>query len=471
MLFNTFQFAAFFVLVYVLYRATPRERRGNLLLGASFVFYFLWIPSYLLLLLGDLVVNFALMRLMTRSRRPGVVLATSIVFTLGLLGTFKYAAMFVETIAPVLAAGFGLEPAIPEIFLPLGISFYSFQIIALQVDIYRGNSRPVERFARYALFISFFPQLIAGPILRGHEFLGQLERGGEMTRERNRRGLWLVASGLVKKVVFADFLLAPFVDEIFGTPDVASAQLQWIAVYSFTFQIYFDFSGYCDIARGLALWLGFELPLNFEEPYLSKDPAEFWRRWHITLSRWLRDYIFMPLAERRGPRGAGFALFMTMTLGGLWHGAAWNFALWGVYHGAILVAHRVVAPVFARTAPRTGLAGSAWNAVCMIATFHMVAVGLAIFRAASLDDVVTILSNLVVFDFASPWPTLQAAIVALCGALHFVERSLRLRLPAWQRAAAHSRFAPLGEGLAFGVVVGIAIATSGTGGEFIYFQF
>lgn len=471
MLFNTFQFAAFFALVYLLYRAAPRGRRGSLLLGASLVFYFLWIPSYLLLLLGDLAVNYALMRQMVRSRRPGLVLFVSVAFTLSLLGTFKYAAMFVETVSPLLALGFGIEPAIPEILLPLGISFYSFQIIALQVDIYRGNARPVETFSRFALFISFFPQLIAGPILRGHQFLGQLETGGEMTVVRNRRGLWLLASGLAKKVIFADFLLAPFVDEIYGAPEVANTSLQWIAAYSFAFQIYFDFSGYSDMARGLALLLGFELPLNFEEPYLSKDPAEFWRRWHITLSRWLRDYVFVPLAAGRGAGGAAMALFVTMTLGGLWHGAAWTFALWGIYHGLVLAAHRFCSPVFARTIPRTGTLASVWNVLCMIATFHIVTVGLAIFRADSFEALGFVFTNLFAFDFAAGWPVLQCAIVALCGALHFAERHVRLRLPVWQERASRSNFGPLGEGLALGCLVALVIAASGSGGEFIYFQF
>ncbi|MCP4038527.1 MAG: MBOAT family protein [bacterium] len=471
MLFNTFQFAAFFTLVYVLYRASPSDRRGSLLLGASFVFYTLWIPAYFLLLLADLVVNFALMRAMHRSPRPGLLLGVSVAFTLGLLGVFKYAAMFVETLLPVLSSSFGWTPDLPDIFLPLGISFYSFQIIALQVDVYRRNAEPVETFSRYALFISFFPQLIAGPILRGHEFLGQLERGGEMTRQRNRRGLWLVASGLTKKVILADFLLAPYVDEIFATPEIGTTALQLIAIYSFAFQIYFDFSGYCDIARGLALWLGFELPGNFEEPYLSKDPAEFWRRWHITLSRWLRDYIFVPVSSRRGGTGAVGALFITMFLGGLWHGAAWTFALWGMYHGALLILHRVASPLLSRITPRAGVARLAWDGLCIFVTFQLICLGLAIFRAASFEDALAIYGTVLSFDFTSPWPAFQTTLVVLCIALHFAERVVRLRLPQIQTAVGERVFGPLVEGLAFGTIVALAIAASGSGGEFIYFQF
>jgi len=372
---------------------------------------------------------------------------------------------------PILASGFSWAPDIPDIFLPLGISFYSFQIIALQVDVYRRTTEPVSTFSRYALFIAFFPQLIAGPILRGHEFLDQLERGGQMTRERNRRGLWLVASGLTKKVILADFLLAPYVDEIFATPEVGTAPLQLIAIYSFAFQIYFDFSGYSDIARGLAAWFGFELPLNFEEPYLSKDPAEFWRRWHITLSRWLRDYLFVPLSASGDRATTVGALLVTMFLGGLWHGAAWTFALWGVYHGVLLILHRIASPRLQRIAPSGGPARVAWDGLCVFVTFQLVCLGLAIFRAASFSDAKTIYATLFSFDFAAPWPMLQTTLVLLCIALHFAERAVRLRLPKLQAATSDHALGSFGEGLAFGVVIALAIAASGTGGEFIYFQF
>ncbi|MBW2419024.1 MAG: MBOAT family protein, partial [Deltaproteobacteria bacterium] len=274
MLFNTFQFVIFFGVLLLLYRSLPGSARNPLLLIASILFYSLWIPSYLLLLAVDLVVNYALLRAMVRSTRPKPYLVVSIVFTLGLLGCFKYAALFIESAMPALQGVFGWTPQVPELFLPLGISFYSFQIIALCVDTYRGSIEPVKRFSRYALFISFFPQLIAGPILRGYEFLPQLERGGQISAERTRRGLWLLASGLVKKVIFADFLLATFVDDVFYIPGVASAPFHLVAVYSFAFQIYFDFSGYTDMARGLACLLGFELPLNFMEPYLARNPSE-----------------------------------------------------------------------------------------------------------------------------------------------------------------------------------------------------
>jgi len=303
MLFNTLQFAVFFAIVLVLYRNIPSRWRNGVLLAASLVFYALWIPVYLLLLLAAITVNYLLVRRMQTSRRPLLYLIASIAFTLTMLVYFKYATLLASTLAPLLLAStlapllsptFALSEEARQIFLPLGISFYSFQIIALSVDLYRGSLRELPSLSRYALFVSFFPQLIAGPILRGNDFLPQLERGGLQDSVRNRRGLWLIASGLVKKVILADFFLAPFVNEVFDQPQLARAPFHLIATYAFAFQIYFDFSGYSDMARGLACLLGFELPLNFMEPYLSKNPSEFWQRWHITLSTWLRDYIFVP---------------------------------------------------------------------------------------------------------------------------------------------------------------------------------
>ena len=222
MLFNSFQFALFFAAVLLLHRSLPREARNGVLLGASLVFYSLWIPAYLVLLVGDILVNFALLRVMARSHRPRWALAASVGVTLGLLAGFKYAALVIETLAPVLKGGLGIEPPIPEVFLPLGISFFSFQILGLAIDVYRGDIQPPENLGRYALFVSFFPQLIAGPILRGGHFLPQLDRGAQPTSERTQRGLWLFGCGLAKKVILADYLLAGFVDEVFRVPGVGS---------------------------------------------------------------------------------------------------------------------------------------------------------------------------------------------------------------------------------------------------------
>ena len=468
MLFNSLQFAVFFALTLLLYRNLPRRWRNPVLLGASLVFYTLWIPPYLLLLLSDICVNYALLRAMQRSRKPRLYLVSAIVFTLGLLGGFKYAALAVETVAPLLRAGFGFEPPLPEIFLPLGISFYSFQILALTIDCYRGNIEPPRSLGRYALFVSFFPQLIAGPILRGSDLLPQLARGGRTSPERTRRGLWLLASGMTKKVVLADFLLSGYVNDVFSVPEVGGVPIHLVALWSFAFQIYFDFSGYTDMARGLALLMGFELPFNFLEPYLARNPAEFWRRWHITLSRWLGDYLYIPLGgNRRGMSRTYANLMLTMLLGGLWHGAAWNFVVWGGLHGLLLVIHR-------RFGSRSGdirAPFSAGDVFRIVLLFNAVSVIWVFFRAPSFESAWIFLSA--PFEGAAEfgWPLMQTSIVALCGLLHVAERLVRVHLPEIQAFLARAWWGAIAEGLAMGSLVALTVAASGVGVEFIYFQF
>jgi D-alanyl-lipoteichoic acid acyltransferase DltB (MBOAT superfamily) len=467
-LFNTFQFGIFFVLVLTLYRTLPPERRNAWLLIASLVFYTAWAPAYLLLLLGSVAVNYLLMQAMVRSDRPRLYLTASCVFTLGLLAYFKYAALIVRTAMPWLDGLLGIQVELPEIFLPLGISFYSFQMIALMVDTYRGQIDPIRSFPRFLLFVSFFPQLIAGPILRGSQFLPQLDRGGEMTRARTRRGLWLIAVGLAKKVILADFLFGPFVDEVYKTTAPAESSFYWLAAYSFGFQVYFDFSGYSDMARGMALLMGYELPLNFKEPYLSRSPVELWQRWHVTLSTWLSDYLYIPLGgNRRGNVRTYVNLMLTMVLGGLWHGADWNFVLWGFYHGAFLIIHRMMG-LKRRSYPDE----IAWRELpSILLVLNLTIIGHGIFRCEGFEHALHFLG--VLFSFNSPyaWPWLQTYIVVGTLPLLFLERYLRMRLPAIHRALGDGYGGLVIEGILFGVILGIAIMVSGVGGDFIYFQF
>jgi D-alanyl-lipoteichoic acid acyltransferase DltB (MBOAT superfamily) len=468
LLFNTFQFGIFFVLVLTLYRALPVARRNTWLLVASLVFYTAWAPAYLLLMLVDVLVNYLLVQAMVRSARPKLYLIASCAFTLGLLAYFKYAALIVQSALPWLDGLFGFDATIPDIFLPLGISFYSFQMIALTVDTYRGEIEPIHSFRRYLLFVSFFPQLIAGPILRGRQFLPQLERGGEMTRARTRRGLWLIGVGLAKKVILADFLMAPFVDEVFKTTAPSESSFYWLGAYSFCFQVYFDFSGYSDMARGMALLMGYELPMNFREPYLSRSPAELWERWHITLSTWLSDYLYIPLGgNRRGTVRTYVNLMFTMLLGGLWHGADWNFVLWGAYHGVFLALHRMVRP-----GRRDYPDQIQWRDLpSILLVFNLTVVGHSIFRCEGFDHAIHFLG--VLFSFESPyaWPWLQTFIVAGTFPLLFLERWLRMRLPAIHSALGEGWRGVALEGILFGLILGVCIMVSGVGGDFIYFQF
>jgi D-alanyl-lipoteichoic acid acyltransferase DltB (MBOAT superfamily) len=467
MLFNSLQFAVFFVAVLALLRSVPWAARVHVLLGASLLFYALWLPSYLLLLLGTLGANYLLVRGMDRSQRRRGYLIASVSMTLGLLAVFKYAALVVETALPILRHARLPTPRVPELLLPLGISFYSFEIISLSVDIYRRR-QPCPSFARYALFVTFFPHLIAGPIMRGYELLPQLAQGGAHSPERTRRGAWLIACGVVKKTILADYLLAPFVNDVFAEPGAASAPFLLLAVYSFAFQIYCDFSGYTDMARGLACMLGFELPHNFLEPYLSRSASEFWQRWHISLSRWLRDYLYIPLGGNRSGRlRTALNLMLTMLLGGLWHGAGWTFVIWGGLHGLLLMLERLfgvdrvdtAAPLRLRDVPRI---------VCL---FHLVCGIWVAFRAPTLSAAATIWKTLLMGSYRVSWPVLPCAVVIACAGLHVAERAMHGRLPRWQNRVAQSLWGPAFEGAALGVVLMAAVVVSGAGAEFIYFQF
>jgi alginate O-acetyltransferase complex protein AlgI len=400
------------------------------------------------------------------SERKRAWLVAACVWNISLLSVFKYAAMFVASVLPVLETA-EISASIPDVLLPLGISFYTLQILGMTIDTYRGRAVAVESLREYALFVSFFPQLIAGPILRS-TFIVQLRAGTPGAWDR--RGLWLIASGLLKKVVFADFLLAPFVNPVFAVPEAATASMVLMAIYSFTFQIYFDFSGYTDIARGLARLLGFELPLNFREPFLSRNPAEFWRRWHISLSQWLRDYLYIPLGGNRGKALATyFNLMLTMLISGLWHGSAWTFVVWGGLHGLLLVTHRLFAN---RAGAETDRESLSWrDSLSILVFFHFVAILFVLFRADGLENAVAVLGRLFLGSWADAWPTLQTAIVVLCGLLHVIERAIRLHLDRWlvKFSSRSGRFA---EGAIAGALVVVSILLGGAaGGQFIYFQF
>jgi alginate O-acetyltransferase complex protein AlgI len=478
MLFITFQFAIFLLaLLLVLRLLRGRRAVGNgVLLAASLAFYTLWIPAYLPLLLADIGVNYALLRAMTAyapgSTRRRTILTASITFTIGLLAFFKYAAFMVETALPALQTA-SLEIPVPDILLPLGISFYSFQIVSFAVDSYREDGPPVPGLADYALYIAFFPQLIAGPILRGKELLPQIAAGMDRTPERTRRGLWLLASGIGKKVLLADFLLAPFADEVFGAPGVGNARFHWVGVYAFAFQIYFDFSGYTDMARGIGLLFGYELPENFHEPYLSRSPQEFWQRWHMTLSRWLSLYLFVPISRgllrrTRGRQGRllmAFTQLVTMALCGLWHGAGWHFVVWGVLQGVLLVAW----PARRRRRDPDRITGSDLPSILLF--FHLFCVTLVFFRAPDATAALSYIESLFVPGELPGWPRLAALAVALSATLHVIERWLRPRAAELQSWFAARPSRAVIEAVAFGVLAGAAIMVSGAGGEFIYFQF
>jgi len=337
--------------------------------------------------LGYLAIVVGLYRLPHEARRKAFV-AVSMVANLTILGFFKYCDFFVESMRQLVEQlGFGsLGDSVLGIILPPGISFYTFQAMSYTIDIYRGEAKPTKNFADFALFVCFFPHLVAGPIMRASTLLPQVTHARRPRLGAFEEGLFLVLFGLFKKVVIADNM-APIANNVFfryadGTAQALTGADILMGVYAFAFQIYGDFSGYSSIARGISKWLGFELVVNFHLPYLAVSPADFWRRWHISLSTWLRDYLYIPLGgNRHGSRATYRNLMLTMLLGGLWHGANWTFVVWGLYHGLLLCVFRALG--IKDPAPRGGLGQRAYWLIRVLLMFHLTCIGWLVFRADS----------------------------------------------------------------------------------------
>ena len=384
MVFNSLEFVLFFVVFYAVYRLLPHRPQNWLLLVASYYFYAAWDWRFLSLLIASTVVDYSVALYLGRPDAPTHrrrVLWISIAFNLGVLGFFKYYGFFADNLQVVLS-GLGLGVTLPtlHVILPIGISFYTFMTMSYVIDVYRREIEPTRDLLDFAVFVAFFPHLVAGPILRAASLLPQIASPRAPSRQQMADGAWLVGWGLVKKVFVADNL-ATIVDAVFRNPNASGLEVL-IGVYAFAFQIYGDFSGYSDIARGLSKWMGIELNLNFLFPYFVRSPQEFWRHWHISLSTWLRDYLYVPLGGNRGSRWLTYRnLLLTMLLGGLWHGAAWPFVIWGAYQGVLLVAFR--------------WAGERWKgslafleqpllkAAGWLVMFHLTCYGWLIFRADS----------------------------------------------------------------------------------------
>ena len=345
MLFASAVFLYWFLpLFLVLYYLSPKGVKAYTIAVASYVFYGWWRPDFVLLMWFSTALDYQCGRAILRDRAAGGSgkrwVWVSCVVNLGLLGYFKYANFGVDTLNRVLAS-FGQEPlAWTEIVLPVGISFYTFQTLSYTVDVYRGSAPPVRSFRDFMCYVAMFPQLVAGPIVRYNTVAEQLAERTH-TRAKFTQGVLAFQAGLAKKVLVAD-VLGPVADQAFAAPALGTLDA-WVGVLAYTFQIYFDFSGYSDMAIGLGLMMGFRLPINFDQPYRSVSITDFWRRWHVSLSSFLRDYLYVPLGgNRKGPLRTHVNLALTMLLGGLWHGAAWTFVAWGAYQGAWLVLERLL---------------------------------------------------------------------------------------------------------------------------------
>lgn len=437
MSFDTPVYFIFLLAVVLFYWRLPWRGQNLLLLGASYFFYACWDWRFLSLIATSTVADYWLARIIQRSKTPGrrrAALVVSLVLNFGFLGVFKYFNFFIASfgqLASWLGANSTVSPAL-GIILPVGISFYTFQAVAYIVDVYQRKI-PVSRdFISYALFISFFPHLVAGPIQRPSHLLPQAENPRTYNPRKFFDGLMLIATGLFRKCVIADncALLANAVfGGAWGEPTLPVVLL---GVYAFAWQIYGDFSAYSDIARGSAQLLGFHFMVNFRQPYLSSSLSEFWRRWHISLSTWLRDYLYIPLGgSRRGERRTYANLLATMLLGGLWHGANWTFVVWGALHGAGLAVERFLGLKSAGLSARSpsGLAEADGRKLWVvwirrIAIFHLVCFGWLFFRANSLSHAVQLLGGLLHWSWRTEYATAFAFLALFTVPLFLLDLTL-----------------------------------------------
>jgi alginate O-acetyltransferase complex protein AlgI len=465
--FNSTVFALFFAAVWVGYWLLRRREapRVWLLLIASYFFYGYWDPRFLWLIGGSTALDYSIGRVLSSTSAPGrrrLLVTLSLVGNLGALAFFKYWGFFIEE-AGALIESLGLQANLPtlRVILPVGISFYTFQTLSYTLDVYRGALTPERNFARFALFVAFFPQLVAGPIVRARDFLPQIPRPPVLTSAAFSSGLWLIFWGLTKKIVLADLLGRELVDDVWSNPEGAGGWLTLIGIYGYALQIYGDFSGYSDCAIGVARLLGFELSRNFDFPYRSTAPREFWRRWHISLSTWLRDYLYISLGGNRGGNWAMYRnLMLTMTLGGLWHGASWMFVIWGVYHGAILVIDRLLG----LEDPK----GALHRSVRVLAMFQFTCLGWVFFRSQTTGDAWAVLGSLFqpVAEGARTPSALVAWVMAGAFAVHLFGAIDEDRL-----GRGFVRLPAVVQGVIYAFWVGLLMSFQVGAKPFIYFQF
>ncbi len=483
MSFNSVEFAVFLTVVLALHhgvlRRAPWPARKAFLAMASFAFYASWNPFMVLLMVGSTLLDFRLglwIEAARGVRRRKALVAVSCAYNLGVLACFKYGDFATRTAWQL--AGWTDDPPLVDLVLPIGISFYTFESLSYVIDVYRG-APAYRRPADFALFLSFFPHLVAGPIVRPGAFLPQLRTAPRIDPRALEPAIARIVAGFTKKLVFADGL-GQYVDRVWSLPHGYPWGNVWLAVYAYAFQIYFDFSGYTDIALGVAALFGFTLPENFDRPYRAVSPREFWTRWHVSLSSWLRDYLYVPLGgNRRGRVRTYVNLLITMVLGGLWHGAAWTFVAWGFAHGAWLAVHRAIRERGAP--PRT----PAW--VRRLATFHLVCLAWVPFRAPGVFDASQIVRGLWRTDVAftpemreivvnghvststgfwvsSPEAVWALVLLAMAVALHAAPRASRWRV----RLAS---LPPTVQGVVYAAILLFVFLNAPAGTRFIYFQF
>ncbi|MFQ5411979.1 MAG: MBOAT family O-acyltransferase [Phycisphaerae bacterium] len=493
MIFSSWLFAFFFLGVFIVYWSqSTRRGRHLLLLGASYAFYMSWNPWLVTLIIGSTLLDYFIGRAIggcphSRSRLRKGLLAASLFGNLGVLAIFKYADFFILSLRETLVSvGIQANLSTLSILLPVGISFYTFQTLSYTIDIYRGELTPKKSFIDFAVFVAFFPQLVAGPIVRARDFLPQLETIKRFDWRRLESGTVLFMVGLTKKVLIADNL-AGLVDPVFADPSRFVTRDLWLAMFCYGGQIYCDFSGYSDMAIAAARVLGFDLRLNFASPYLATGLSDFWRRWHISLSTWLRDYLYIPLGGSRLGRWLTVRnLMMTMLLGGLWHGASWTFVIWGGIHGLALVVSKRFGAGGGKPRAETGTLGRhARTLICWAATLLIVHVAWVFFRCqpvvppgavepepttAALERATYFVAHLIVpARIEEPiWLMNKAPMVCLLvlmAGMHLYEEWVRRGRPALRLPAPIA-----GMGYAAWIVALVLLSAENTN-PFIYFQF
>jgi D-alanyl-lipoteichoic acid acyltransferase DltB (MBOAT superfamily) len=462
-LFNSFDFLFFLTAVTAAYFALPHRFRWALLLAASCVFYMTFIPAYILILLGTIAIDYFAAIRIEDSLRPDIrkrYLFLSVLSVCAILFVFKYFNFFnsnVEVLARAIRWNYPIKNL--RIILPIGLSFHTFQSLSYVIEVYRGRQKAERHFGLYALYVMYFPQLVAGPIERPQNLLHQFKEVRRFDWQRVQDGLFLTLWGLFKKVVVAD-CLAIYVSAVYDSATRQSGASLLLATYFFAVQIYGDFSGYSDMARGISRLYGIELMKNFETPYFSRSIGEFWSRWHISLSTWFKDYVYIPLGGNRVPplRNA-FNLMAVFLVSGLWHGANWTFLIWGGLHGLFLIGERCAQAVGGRLRAWTGWAehatGPLWSAAKLLLTFHLVVLSWVFFRAPNLASAALILRK-IAFDHG---PLFLDAIVFQGLAVAAIALALEVFRP---RASAV---------YAMGLVFAVVLFGVENGAQFIYFQF
>ncbi len=468
MFFNSFEFLIFFIIVVGVYWSTKSNStaRISFLIFASYYFYMSWNWKFAGLILFSTILDFIAGRYIYHTTKITIRrywLIASLVGNLGCLGFFKYYNFFSSNVKFFFDnLGLNLSVSHWEIILPVGISFYTFQTLSYTIDIYRRNLKPTHSFLNFALFVSFFPQLVAGPIVRAKDFLPQLEKKPKYNDQFALEGVVQIFFGLFKKICIGDVIAVSLVDPAFNNPSHFSGITLLFAVYGYAMQIYCDFSGYSDVAIGAAKILGFKLPKNFNRPYLSTSITDFWRRWHLSLSSWLRDYLYIPLGgNKKGTNRTYINLMITMLLGGLWHGAAWNFIFWGGLHGLFLMIERLIGV-------KNEVKSSLKNVILKrLFTFHMVCLTWILFRATSAESGFLIFKRIITLADGDSGFSLQFIIALIIGYfIHFFPQSIKYNLQLH-----FTKYPVFVQAGVLSVLLFIFMLINVDNSPFIYFQF